>query len=75
MAQANRRPRASHPRRRHTDRHGTPAPAPILSALCEAGPLSCGLCRGEVHSLLHPVGTRCECPCHSQRIYQGGEAA
>jgi hypothetical protein len=47
---------------RRVDRHGAAAPTVHLTAACETG--RCARCRGEVLSLLVPVGTRCEHACH-----------
>jgi hypothetical protein len=52
--------------RRHVDRHGTTAPEVPTSAACELG--SHARCRGEVISLLVPVGTACGCICHRAKL-------
>jgi hypothetical protein len=39
-------------------------PTVELSAACETG--QCARCRGEVLSLLAPLGTRCEHRCHQR---------
>jgi hypothetical protein len=52
--------------RRHADRHGHAEPTVTQSAACETN--RHGRCRGEVLSLLVPVGTRCGCQCHAQPL-------
>lgn len=44
------------------DRHGHAVPTVEQSAACDMNRHA--RCRGEVISLLAPVGTRCGCQCH-----------
>lgn len=63
-------------RTRRADRHGHAAPVVDQSAACDAGRHA--RCRGEVLSLLAPVGTACGCSCHLVPVpttWKGGEAA
>jgi hypothetical protein len=54
--------------RRHVDHHGaTSRPVEVpTSAMCELG--FCRRCKGEVLSLLYPVGTACQHGCHPQPL-------
>jgi hypothetical protein len=62
---AKRQSRTTRPRR-HVDRHGTTAPEVPASAPCDTGRHA--RCRGEVLSLLVPVGTACQCVCHTATL-------